>query len=459
MASPSFRPRTLAAHLALYSAWVEARMAYDGLPGLAIALVRDQEVVWSRGFGHSDRDGDIATTPGTGFRVASITKLFTATALLQLRDARALRLDDPVNQHLPWFDPPPAEGADRPITLRHLLTHTSGLPREAPLPYWNDQRFPDTRTLRELVAGLQPTLPPERAWKYSNLGFALAGEVVAAAAKVPYGAYVRRYILEPLRMTDSRIDTPDLVDRRIAVGFGRRLPDGSREASPHSDCLAITPAANLTTTALDLARFARLQFRDGPAGGEQILSGDTLHEMQRVHRLDPDGTQGWGLGFNIRLRDGDTYLGHGGSLRGYRSRLLLRPSDRVAVVALTNADDGAPDRFVDRAFDWLAPHLDRLGDGSADAPNRFTPYLGRYRNSWGDTQLLALDGALALLSPLAADPLAALAELEPSGDHTFRLRSGDGYSSRDEEVVFEMEGALARRVRVGATWAERIEHW
>ena len=452
-------PHSLAANAAVYSAWVEAQMAYAGLPGLSIALIRNQETVWSRGFGHSDRDGKLAATPSSGYRVASITKLFTATAVMQLRDAGALQLDSPVSERLPWFDPPPADENARPITLRHLLTHTSGLPREAPLPYWNDQLFPDTGTLREVVGSLKPPLAPESAWKYSNLGYAIAGEVVAAAAGMPYGSYVERHILEPLRMDHTHIDTPDLLDPAIAVGFGRRLPDGSREASPHSDCRAITPAANLTTTVLDLARFAKLQFRDGPAGGEQILSGDTLREMQRVHWLEPDWQHGWGLGFGLMRHGGHSYIGHGGSLRGYRSQLLLRPHDRMAVVALTNADDGDPQRFVEKAFAWLAPHIGQLGGATSDSDRRFRPYVGRYRNSWRDYQVLLLDGALALLTPGAPDPMASLGELEPAGEHRFWLRSGDGFGSRDEEVVFELEGERATRIRVGAPYAQRIEHW
>lgn len=454
-----FRPTSFAAHAALYSAWVESQLAYSGLPGLSIALVHDQQTVWSRGFGYSDRAGKIATTPDSGYRVASITKLFTATALLQLRDDGALELDDRLSDHLPWFDPP-TEANSRPITLRHLLTHTSGLPREAPLPYWNDGRFPDRDALRELTASLPPTLPPETAWKYSNLGFALAGEVIAAVSGMPYGEFVKRRILEPLDMSDSHIDTPELVDPAIADGFGRRLPNGSREASPHSDCRALAPAANLTTTALDLARFARLHFRDGPAGGEQILSGATLREMQRVHWLDPDWQRGWGLGFGVVRHNGHSYLGHGGALRGYRSSLQLRPHDRVAVIVLTNADDGDPESFSERAFAWLAPHIGGSGDGDeSEAERRYGAYLGRYRNSWADFQVLLLDGTLAIFVPTAPDPLTTLGALEPAGEHTFVLRSDNGFGSRDEQVVFELEGERASRVRIGAPYAGRIERW
>ncbi len=100
-----------------------------------------------------------------------------------------------------------------------------------------------------------------------------------------------------------------------------------------------------------------LQFRDGAAGGQQILRGSTLREMHRVHWLDPDWQAGWGWGFRIMRLNGKTTIGHGGAVRGYRTLLHLRPADKIAVIALTNADDGNPLMFVEKAFQWVAPAI------------------------------------------------------------------------------------------------------
>ena len=114
-------------------AWIEARMAYRDEPGLAIGIVHDQELVWARGFGYADVDNQVAATAATRYRIASITKLFTSTAILMLRDAGKLQLDDPIDRHLPWFNIGQRYPDAPSITIRHLLTHTSGLPREAAL--------------------------------------------------------------------------------------------------------------------------------------------------------------------------------------------------------------------------------------------------------------------------------------------------------------------------------------
>src|SRR5262249_45222283 len=162
----------------------------------------------------------IPTTPDTLYRVASITKLFTATAILQLRDAGRLGLEDRVADILPWFKPTPAEEEEQPITIRNLITHTSGLPREAPFPYWTEQAFPSIDETRAAIPTQTGVFQPETRWKYSNLAVVIAGEVVAAVSGEPWAAYVRRHILEPLGMGDTLTDPPREDQPRLARGYG-----------------------------------------------------------------------------------------------------------------------------------------------------------------------------------------------------------------------------------------------
>ena len=113
----------------------------------------------------------------------------------------------------------------------------------------------------------------------------------------------------------------------------------------------------MTTSVTDLARFAMLQFRDGPAGGAQVLRGSTLREMHRVHWLEPDWVAGWGLGFRLMRENGRTLVGHGGRLRGYRTQLQLCPAERIGVIVMINAEDGEPLVVASRAFEWVAPAI------------------------------------------------------------------------------------------------------
>lgn len=450
------------AALDLLESWVESQVAYAGWPGLSAAVVHDQAVIWSRGFGLASVERGEPATADTLYRIASVTKLFTATAIMQLRDAGKLGLDDSVAAHLPWFAVQPARPDAPPITIRHLLTHTAGLPREAGLPYWTDGRFPEREELPALIAGLSAVLPAETRWKYTNLGPTLSGEVVAAVSGQPYARYVREAILEPLGMERTLVASPAADHPGLADGYTRRLPGNApRTRAPRTDGRGITPAANMTTSVSDLARFAMLQFRDGAAGGAQVLRGSTLREMQRVHWLEPDWAAGWGLGFRVVRLGGRTLCGHGGRLRGYRTQLQLCPAERVGVIVMINADDGMPLAIADRAIEWVAPAIARAtAQERAAADPAWTRYAGRYRSPWADMRVLVYDGGLVAIDPSLPDPTEGMTRLLPVAEHAFRMESADGYTSHGELMVFEMgpDGRVAR-VRIGTNYAQPVAEW
>jgi CubicO group peptidase (beta-lactamase class C family) len=448
--------------IGLFAAWLESQRAYGGIPGVSAGVVHDQELVWSAGFGLANVERREPATPATLYRIASITKTFTATAILQLRDAGRLRLDDPVAQHLPWFDVPPPDADTPVITIRHLLTHAAGLSREAGTTYWSDGSFPTADALRAAAGRPRAVLAPETRWKYSNFGLAMAGEIVAAVSGQPYAAYVKERILEPLGMRDTLVEAPTPGHPGFATGYTRRLPGVERrEVVPHTDTRGLAPAANMTTSVQDLARFAMLQFRGGPAGGPQILRGSTLREMHRPHWLEPDWQAGWGLGFHVWRDGGQALVGHGGRLRGYRTQLLFTPADRVAVIVMTNADDGTPLPWATRGFHWVAPAI-----AAATAPPPaarpdpgWARYIGRYRSPWNDTEVLLQESGLVLVDPSQPDPVPSLVRLVPVAEHTFRMETRDGYGSAGELVVFELADGRVTRVRIGDNYTYPVAGW
>ncbi len=439
----------VAAALDLLDLWIEEQRAYHGVPGLAIGVVVDQELIWAKGYGVSDLSTGAPMTPETVFRAGSITKLFTATAVMHLRDAGKLRLDDPVSRHLPWFSVKSAfEGAPE-ITVRQLLTHTSGLPREAAFPYWTTHDFPTREQVIQALPGQDAVYAPASRYKYSNLGMALLGEIVAAVSGVPYAEYLAKHVLEPLGMTRSSAAPDDALRSRMTTAYLRREDDGRRKIADYYETRALAPAANLVSSVEDLARFAALQFRDAPhAGGAQVLRGSTLQEMRRPHWVKADWSGGLGLGFRVARRQGKTLVTHGGWVAGHRSHFLLVPAEKVAVVAMTNADDASPSRFSYRAYDVVGSAI-----AAATAPEpkekRADPawqrYTGVYTDPWGwEYRVMILDGELVMYEhnyPPEDDPESALTRLEPVAEHTFRMSDG-------ELVVFELgEDGEVTRVR------------
>jgi len=429
-------------------------MAYSGQPGLSAAVIHDQEVVWSKGFGYADVENGIATAHDTIYRVASISKLFTSTALMQLKEKGKLNLFDPVRDYLPWFDIKDEKG---PISLVNLVTHTSGLPREAAGPYWTTNQFPEKEELIKNLPGQTHTLPVWRKWKYSNLAVSLAGMIVEEVAGKRYEDYVKENVLDPLGMSDSFMETIPTGHPNLAKGYGRRLPDGSREASDFTDCKGITPAANLATTVMDLARFAMLQFREDQEEG--VLRGETLREMHRAHWVDPKWTMRWGIGFSITRLNGKTYIGHGGAVKGYRTNLRISLDDKVAVIVFTNADDGEPIKYVDKAFPWVAHPLAGKPDELKPIDESWWDYIGKYRSDWRDAEVLEYNGGLIIVTPNLPDPLLEPTKLEHINDNRFKMIAS-GYGSHGEEAVFERdEFGKVYRLVTGENYAEKIESW
>ena len=450
---PLARRPEVAAAIAVLDAWVASTATSREQPGLSLGIVYDQDLIWAKGYGFADLARKVPATPSTVYRIASISKLFTTTAILQLRDAGKLQLDDPVAKYLPWFRIKNAHPDGPTITIRHLLTHTSGLPREAAGVNWSDLTMPKREEMIRRIGEQETVFPAETEWKYSNFGLTLAGEIVASVSGEPWAQYVESHILRPLGMkTTTPVPASNLP--HLAIGYGRRVPGDPRDVEPFLDIEAERPAGSLASTVEDLARFASLQLRDGPAGGAQVLKGSTLREMHRIQWLRPDWRSGWGLGFSVRRVGDQVRIGHGGSLPGHLTRIEIAPADKLAVIVLTNANDGDPGRYVDQAFTLLTPAV-----AKATVTPKLTPtgdsswekYVGTYTWKHSDVQILILNGELTMITPEADNPWESRWTLKPAGPHQFRVVPSEGYTGSGptgDLLTFEIDSqGQARRVK------------
>ncbi|WP_423928095.1 serine hydrolase domain-containing protein [Candidatus Palauibacter sp.] len=426
--------------LHLLDVWMDAAQAYEGIPGASLAVVHDQELVWAKGYGYAHVERKEPATPSTMYSICSISKLFTSVGVLQLRDQGKVRLDDPVAKHLDWFTIKDGFPEAGPVTIEGLLTHSSGLPREAAAPYWTGPEYPFP-THEEIVDRLpsQAMLyPPRTYFQYSNLALTLAGEIVVAASGHSFDDYVRANILDPLGMSSTFTDLDDRFrGNRLASGYTARGRDGKRGLVPDYRVRGISPAAGFISTVEDLGRFASWQFRVLD-GDDSLLDRNTLREMHRVHWLEPDGETTYGLGFSVWKSDGDTFVGHGGSCPGYRSQLLLRPRDRIATTFMTNGSGVNARSFAQTAFDIVAPALRRAAKGEAGkaADGALQRYTGAYqRPLGGESAVLVWDGDLHVLSLPSGNPLDAMERLRRIEGDTFRRVRDNG--DLGEAFIFE----------------------
>jgi D-alanyl-D-alanine carboxypeptidase len=438
----------------LFSAWLDGQIAYRGLPGVVVGVVAGDDLVWAAGFGHASVATRQPMTPRTKFRMASHSKLFTAIAIMQLREEGRLRLDDPVSMYLPWFAVQAATPDDPPVTIEHLLTHSSGLPREAGA-HWTTLDFPTDDQLRDLLPDRQAAFSPEVRWKYSNLAYTLAGMIVERVSGQTWSDYVQRHIFDPLGMRDSSVDRD--VDG-LAVGYGRRMPDGSRQVMPFVDARAMGPATGITSTVEDMARFVSAQFRTGTREGHRILSTSSLREMHRVRRLENDWSRGSGVGFAVTREKDKVYVGHGGGYPGYTTQTTIQLDDRVGVIVLTNTNDSNPG---DIASKLMATVGQAVAKASAPPPAEVTwdpswsRFAGLYRGRGGDSHVVELNRRLVIITPHAPS-LEPSIVLVPVGNDQFRYVAPAGGGPVGEIVRFvEQDGQVVRMI-TGDSYVERV---
>ncbi len=322
-------PDALAAELELL---VRREQHDKRLPSVAAAVVRDGETVWTTAVGAADTAAGVDATPDTQYRIGSITKTFTTAAVMQLRDAGALDLEDTLDRHI--------EGAAHRPTLRRLLSHTSGLQRETQDDAWLSLRFASAQELVETLGDAEQVLPPGARFHYSNLAFALLGVVVERASGMPYADYVRTRLLEPLGLSRIGFDP----EPPAATGYRvEEYVEGAR-AEAAVETGGWISAGQMWGTVGDLCRWAA--FIADP--DESVLARSSVEEMRTVQTIDDHvrWTSGYGLGLVLR-RDGERMLaGHSGSMPGFIADVLVSPEDNVGAAVLTNSSEAGVEDLV-----------------------------------------------------------------------------------------------------------------
>lgn len=440
--------------LNLMRVWLDAQRDYQQIPGVSAAVVYDQQVIWSGGFGYADLTKKTPATPSTIYSICSISKLFTSIGVMQLRDEGKLRLDDPVGRHIPWFKIKRSDPLGPEVTVEGLLTHSSGLPRESDFPYWTgpEFNFPTREQIKERIGTQETLYPAETYFQYSNLGLTLAGELITSLSGQPYEEYVSKRILGPLELKST---TPEIPERerggRLAMGYSAIRRDGTRVPVTFFMARGIAPAARYASSAEDLARFASWQFRVlQRKGGEDVLKSNTLREMQRVHWVDPDFDTMWGLGFAVSKNEDKMFVGHGGSCPGFRTQLLLKTDEKLATIFLANAQGVNTGEFVQQMYNIVAPAIKAATKPAATEAGQPKPDLARYTGIYesgfaGETAIIEWEDGLAALSLPTMDPVKGLTKLKNVGENTFRRVRKD--EALGETIVFEL-GSEGQAVRL-----------
>ena len=426
-------PQTLAAEL---ERLIRRDQRSKRLPSVAAAVVRDGIVVWDDAVGAADVRVGREATPDTQYRIGSITKTFTAAAIMQLRDAGKLDLEDRLDVHV--------EGAAHAPTIRRLLSHTSGLQRETHDDAWLQSKFADVPELLATLDRAEQVLPPGARFHYSNLAFALLGIVVERVSGMPYRDYVQQRLLDPLGLTRTTFEPQDPAATGYLV---QPYVEGVWDEAP-VETGAWIAAGQMWGTVRDLGLWA--SFIADP--DESVLSKRTVEEMRTLQTIDDHihWTRGYGLGLQL-VRDGERILaGHGGSMPGFIAGVFVSPTEKIGAVALTNSSATALADLVKKLVaatveHWPVPPEPWLVE--EPPPDDVTPLLGLWFMEGSPMHLRWREGKLEarFTDQEEWEPSAMLV---PENDGRWRIESGweQGEALRIERGA---DGNVTRLVLAG----------
>jgi CubicO group peptidase (beta-lactamase class C family) len=395
----------LAAAFAEVDRLVHDFMAQGHVPGAAWGIIVDGELAHTGAAGFRDVDAKAPVDVDTVFRIASMTKSFTAMSILKLRDEGRLSLDDPAERYVPELKDLRYPTTDSPrITIRHLLTHAEGFPEDNP---WGDRHLADSEgALSQMLrAGIPFSNAPGIAYEYSNYGFAILGRIVANVSKMTYGAYVAANILKPLDMTSTTLEPAEVPAARLAHGY--RWEDARWKDEPLLANGSFGSMGGMLTSVRDLSRYVRAFLsawppHDGPETAP--IRRASLREMQQLWRhgstsvaRDPSGSiqlNSGGYGFGLRVSQTCSYrhiVAHSGGLPGFGSVMTWLPDYGVGVIAFGNLTYTGWGRVTTSVFDAMVktggaqPRSPRPSPALSDARDAVSKLIVRWDDRLADS--------------------------------------------------------------------------
>ena len=468
-------PPSLADVVAKIDENIEKNRVKQKIVGMSVVIVHDQDVLLAKGYGYADLASKTPANAQTVYRVGSITKVFTALAVMQLRDAGKLNLDDPIEKYLPEFKIKSRFPDARPVTFRQVASHYSGLPREAPLSYtYQDVTvFPRTEELIASLANTELIGPADTKFQYSNLGFNILGLAVERIAHEPYADYVTKHILQPLGMKQSGFAVTEELKKSLATGYKAADKSDQHATAPYG---AYGQASGmLYSSVADMAEFLKLQFRQGPTGGKQVLGSSALREMtapQFILNNDdlvpPDlfWKRGSGIGWQTLTAKALQFNHKRAGLNGFNTDIIFNPRHKLGVAVFTNTECDPFDIGFAPLL-RLEPVFKRLEDAARAETAKASvktlrKYEGTYRLKKSDTDtpppfsevlFVMMDTKLSMrLRKVTSAPnfrkiyLEDDVTVEPTGKNAFRI----GSDSFENEPVYFVEGAKGEIV--GVRW-------
>ncbi len=440
----------------LLDIWLPWKIQYDRVPGLAVGVTFNGKLVYQRGFGLADIELEKPITTETSFRIASISKTFTAVAILQLAQKGKLRLDDRVDTYLPWFKAKDKNRDAHNITIRQLLSHTAGVFRDGIASQWADGVFPTAGELRRSISNKTVVYENSTRFKYSNFGFALLGEVIQAVCDMTYEQYVTRNIIKNLGMRCTAADYTPSTASWLAEGYWRSIPGvDRRECFPHIRTNAYAPATGFISNVPDLAKF--LSALSLKRDDDTLLDRESKKIMMQAHQDTGVEGKSYGLGLDIKTIAKQKIIGHGGGFPGFTTHVDLDVENDIGVIALSNTNANTASVISPGILESIYHVVDASKEKGKHIADQ-QKYEGIYRARWNDEIVVGLDSHLISFDPRTNSPLKDGTVLKPKGRNTFAMETDFNFDATGESArfLFNRKDKKAKTLLYGPTPYQRV---
>lgn len=436
-------PAYLSPAIDYIDSWLETQTRLDQqTPGYSIAIAHQGQVVYKRGFGVANKEAGENMTPDHLFRIASHSKTFTATAIMQLMEASKLSIHDPASQYAEFLLENPDERIHR-VTIAELLSHSSGIGRDGnDASFWLLARpFPDRREVIDFFKTQPLVIDSRQRFKYSNFAYALLGWIIQSVSEQSYADYMTQHILDPLGLGPDQIGpeyNPDVGS--YITGYSSISPNGNQaRISAELDTRDMFGATSFYANAESLCNFYSAMMPNT----DKLLSDRSKREMLRQHWAVPDSPdkQGYGLGFSHVYYDDHHLIGNGGGMPGNITRTYFDPDKRIVVSVLSNGHSGRSITFqkgVLHILDYFETHY--------DAQSNLLKYQGKFYDLWGMIHTVAMGDKIVVSSPGGTKPFDESSELEQVEGNLFKSVKEIGYGSYGEQVEFIMDGDQVEKI-------------
>lgn len=442
----------------LIDVWFDAQKDYQKLPSITGLIVKDQDIVWSGSFGNANLEAPIASSLDTMTSICSTSKVFTATAIMKLVDEGKVNLDDKVADILPKYSVIQRYPENGAITVRSLLSHSSGMPRDSH-PYWTapEHYFPTKDELLEVLSTLETTHPVGADISYGNINYALLGLIIEEVTGVPYKNYIESNLFKPLNMSNSIVEMQSSsYGNKHALGYTAMNRDGKRKVANFYQTKAMQPAAGISTTAHDLAKFIQWQFRLASATDSEILQPSTLKSMYQSQARSAQG--GFDRGFAYVVyndKQGVDWAMHGGTCPGYVNFMKMDVTNKVGYAVLANANR----LHTPSVTNGLVEILKRAESIESDSKQQLdvSEYTGFYDvNPWNSEYYVASWGDDLMFLNLPAQSLDyALQHFRHVEGDTFQLIEDGKLTNEKVHFIRDTEGKVVK-IKNGGNYHFRI---